>query len=98
MKFFLPVSRKILVTACVFATVSFPSIASADVETARVNLKSCVTTHLASEKAKRSPKADPLLEKCKSDQDQLLSALPPELVESVRDFIKRDIQAALNRK
>jgi NaMN:DMB phosphoribosyltransferase len=79
MKIFLPISRYVLIAVCTFAAVSFSSTASADVETARVNLKSCVTKHLASEKAMQSPKADRLLEKCKSDHDQLLSTLPPEL-------------------
>lgn len=72
-----------------------PVFVSADIDTASMALKACVSNNIAAERAKDNPNAENILSTCSVELEAVLAELPAAMRHDARHQIKKDIQTQL---
>ncbi len=71
--------------------------ALADIESSTEELKTCVEMHMPDERKKNNPRADRLLEACKTELSAVLAVIPPGAKQEIASFILNDTDEELKK-
>lgn len=82
-------------STCLFALLFFSSPASADIDAAVTDFKTCVEKHVGDERTKKNPKVDNLLSVCRKEYQALTKVLPNGAKDQIAHFIRDDMQNLL---